>query len=111
MKTWPGQTEKARAFWERYSGKREVIGEALISHDPFDQFAWVQGWRFALCDYLTSEWGESIPGFRQSPAGPDEDCWEYERLTEGQYGPDVCLHALKIFDRYREWLRIAGEDY
>jgi len=111
MQEWKGMTDHARQYWARYSGKREVIGHALFGHDPGDQFGWVQGWRFALCDYLTSEWGESIPGFRQSPAGPDEHAYEYMELGYIQAGPEECAYALKIFDRYREWLRIAGRDY
>lgn len=111
VKEWPDMTEDARKYWALYSGKREVLGHALFNHDPGDQFGWCQGWRFALCDYLTSEWGEHVPGFRQGAGGPDGDAYEYEELTEIRPGPDECWYALRILDRYREWLRIAGKDY
>lgn len=111
MQEWEGMTDSARKYWALYSGKREVLGHALFSHDPGDQFAWCQGWRFALCDYLTFEWGEYVPDFRPSPMGPEEDAYEYEELTEIQPSPDECRYALRILDRYREWLRIAGRDY
>lgn len=111
MQEWEGMSDSAREFWSRYSDKREVLGYALFSHDPWDQFGWCQSWRFTLCDYLTFVWGESVPHFRPSSMGPDEDAFEYEELTEMQASPEACWYALRILDRYREWLRIAGRDY
>ena len=39
MKQWDGMTEFAQKYWATYSGKRMVLGEALLTHDPGDQFA------------------------------------------------------------------------
>lgn len=111
MKTWPGQTESARKYWARYSGKREVIGEALFSHDPYDQFAWCQGWRFAVADYLTYNRGEYVNGFRSAAGEPETESYEYQELCETAPGVEALRYAEKVLERYREWLRIAGEDY
>lgn len=96
-------------FWALYSGKRRVIGYALINHDAFDQFGWVQGWRFAICDYLYFECGEYVPEFR--PASEPEFSFEYEEIAHNEPDTEALLYALEILDRYREWLRIAGLDY
>lgn len=111
MREWEGMTDNARKYWALYSGMREILGHALFNHDPGDQFAWCQGWRFALCDYLEFVWGEEVPGFLPNITGPVEDAYEYQELKEIQPGPDECWYALRILDRYREWLRIAGKDY
>ncbi|MEU9258965.1 hypothetical protein AB0D68_10810 [Streptomyces sp. NPDC048212] len=111
MKEWEGMTERARKYWELYSGKREVLGEALFYHDPGDQFAWVQGWRFAIADYITFNLGENVEGFRPAAGGPDTDSYEYESLCESAPDLEALRYAEKVFERFREWLRIAGEDY
>jgi len=96
-------------FWDVYSGEREVLGHALFNHDPFDQFAWVQGWRFAIADYLVWELGEYVPEFRSY--APEEDAYEFETLKEIDASAEACQYALRILDRFREWLEIAEETY
>lgn len=88
-----------------------ILDTARLSSGMGDEFGWCQGWRFALCDYLTFEWGEDVPEFRPALYGPNEDAHEYQELTEIRPGPEECWYALRILDRYREWLRIAGRDY
>lgn len=95
----------------KYGTASPVLMLARDSHDPYDEFGWVQGWRFALRDYLTHEWGERPEGFRSAPSGPDEDAWEYEALMEARTPPGDARYALTILNRYREWLRMAGRDY
>lgn len=111
MQEWDGMTDNARKFWERYSGKREVIGHALFMHDPHDQFGWVQGWRFAIADYLTFNEGEYVDGFRPAMGGPDVDSYEYDELLCMNPSVEALRYAEKVFERFREWLRVAGEDY
>lgn len=96
-------------FWELYSGKRRILGEALIDHDPYDQFAWCQNWRFAIADYLVWDLGEYVPDYNSY--GPDSENWAYEQLME--LSPDVesLEYALMILHRFRVWLGIAGKDY
>lgn len=96
-------------FWTLYSGKRELLGHALFSHDPFDQFGWVQGWRFAICDYLYWEMGEYVPDFR--PASQPEYSYEFEEISELSPDLETLEYTLGILDRYRVWLGIAGLDY
>ena len=98
-------------FWGRYSGDRYALGIALFNHDPYDQFAWCQSYRFAICDILTFDRGEYVPEFYSS--GPETDDAAYQELTEAatRVTTDSLWYALKILDRYREWLRLAGEDY
>ena len=96
-------------FWTLYSGKRELLGHALLSHDPFDQFAWVQGWRFALCDYLTYDLGESVPEFRSY--APETESYEYQEIHELDIDSETAWYTLEILDRYRAWLGMAGLDY
>ncbi|GHG09905.1 hypothetical protein Shyd_66000 [Streptomyces hydrogenans] len=88
-----------------------VLYAARVCHDPGDEFGWVQGWRSAIADYLTHEWGESAPGFRPSPMGPHEEAYEYEELRGILAEPEELRYALRILDRYREWLCVAGRDY
>lgn len=111
MKEWPDMTDNARKFWALYSGKREVLGEALLSHDPGDQFGWCQSWRFAIADYLTFNVGEYVEGFRPALGDPDTDSYEYDTLCESAPATEALRYAEKVLDRYREWLRIAGKDY
>jgi hypothetical protein len=99
-----------REFWNLYSGKREVLGMVLLFHDPFDQFAWCQEWRFALCDLLYWQ-GVSVPDFKTLLTGPDTSSFAYQYLWDMSADREACRYALRILDRYREWLRIAGEDY
>lgn len=97
-------------FWELYSGKREVLGHALFDHDPYDQFAWCQEWRFSICNYLYHARGYRVPHYRPGAGGPDVS-YGYETLAETDPPIGAMLYALRILDRYREWLRIAGKDY
>ena len=87
----------------------KILDEVRLSYSG-DLFGHVQGWRFALADYLTFEWGESIPGFWPSDFGPDEDVHEYETLTDMQASPEDSLYALKILDRARSILGAEGLD-
>ncbi len=107
----------------KYGTTNPVLIEARINHDPYDEFAWVQGWRFAICDALLWDWGVSVPGFSPGAATEPEDTFELaaiRTLYEIEDGSipvdqwhleDELRYALKILDRYREWLRIAGKDY
>ncbi len=101
---------KSREFWELYSGKRTVIGEALINHDAFDQFAWCQEWRFAIADYLTFELGEFVPDFHPA-SEPDRESYPFELLTGMEPDRESLFYAFEILSRFREWLRIAEMDY
>lgn len=98
-------------FWDRYSGKRAVLGEALINHDPYDEFAWVQSWRFAIADRLYWYEGAYVPGYDPGPMSGPDLTFAYEQLAELEPTEDQMWYALGILDRYREWLRIAGRDY
>lgn len=80
----------------KYGTTNPVLIEARINHDPYDEFAWVQDWRWALRDY-------------DSPNA--ERTYAWETLTSMGTTPEERAYALKILDRYREWLRIAGKDY
>ena len=95
-----------------------ILGEARASFDPGDPFAWVQGYRFAICQVLAFHYDVFVPGFRPGAATAPEDSAEVADVEyAGRINPsDVAaqegmLQALVIFDRYREWLRIAGRDY
>lgn len=102
-------SDETVSYWERYSGKRAIIGEALLTHDAWDQFGWVQEWRFALCDYLYFECGEYVPEFR--PASEPGDTYAFDVLVNGEFSPETALYTLEILDRYRVWLGLAGLDY
>lgn len=102
----PGLAPK---FWELYSGKREVLGSALFHHDPYDQFAWCQTWRFAICDYLVWEMGEYVNDFRSH--APDREDYAFQELQEVSPSVEGLRYALEILDRYRVWLGLAGKDY
>lgn len=88
-----------------------VLQLAALNSGDGDVFGWVQGWRFALCDYLTFELGEHVPEFRPSPLGPDEDAFEYEELLHLRPTRNEAYHALHVLDRYRIWVGLAGRDY
>ena len=105
-----GTTETRSAFWDLYNGKRAILGEALLNHDPGDQFAWCQEWRFALADVLAYERGVWVEGYESF--GPDDSTYAYDCLTDQPgYSDADLLYAYDILTRYREWLRIAGVDY
>jgi hypothetical protein len=95
----------------KYGTANPVLMLARDNHDPYDEFAWVQGWRFAIADKLTFDKGEDVPDFTPSPFGPDTDSFEYAALCETFHTVETLWYALKILDRYREWLRAAGKDY
>lgn len=95
----------------KYGTTNPVLIQARLTHDPYDEFAWVQDWRFAIAQRL-EDLGEYVPEFR----GADDirDTYEYEAVagTETSEGDaEMMWYALRILDRYREWLRIAGKDY
>ncbi|MEU0912122.1 hypothetical protein [Streptomyces althioticus] len=110
----------------KYGTTNPVLIAARVLHDPYDEFAWVQGWRFAICEALLHDWGYLTPGFRTVRSRP-EDTMEYGEIRtlyviEDDNGlesidpmywhvEDELKYALRILDRYREWLRIAGRDY
>lgn len=92
-----------------YSGERSVLGDALLSHDPFDQYAWAQEWRLAVADALVFEHGEYVPGFRPGVFGPDRDSFAYGFTQDADVEP--LRYAFKILSRYVAWLELAGESY
>lgn len=86
-----------------------TLSLTMDNHDPYDEFAWVQGWRFALCDFLTFDRGENVPEFR--PASQPEKSYEYETLEYENPETEDLWNALRILDAYREWLGSQGRDY
>lgn len=106
----------------KYGTTNPVLIEARVDHDPYDEFAWCQKWRFAICEVLLFDWGYLAPGFRTVATEP-EDGYEIEAIRslyvidddsiarEYWHVEDELKYALMILDRYREWLRIAGLDY
>ena len=92
-----------------YSGVRSVLGDALISHDPYDQYGWAQEWRFAAADALVFEHGVHVPGFRPACSGPNRDAFAYA-YTQGA-DVEALQYAFKILTRFVDWLIMAGEDY
>jgi hypothetical protein len=96
-------------FHTRYAGARSVLGTALLSHDPYDQYGWAQEWRFAIADALVFEHGESVPGFKPSPFGPDRGSFAYSYVSDAD--ADALRYAFKILSRFVEWLTLSGEDY
>ncbi len=94
----------------KYGTTNRVLIEARIVHDPYDEFAWVQDWRFAIADVLAYERGVWVPGYESF--GPDDSTYAYDMLTDQPgYSDDELLYAYAILTRYREWLRLAGKDY
>jgi hypothetical protein len=77
--------------------------------DAYDIFGFCQEWRFAISDVLVWDMGESVPGFRSM--GPETDSYAYNWLRDQDAKADDLRYALRILDRYREWIRIAGRDY
>jgi len=92
----------------KYGTKNPVLIEARMNHDPCDQFAWVQEWRFAIAQWLTDASYE-VEDFRGSDDIRED--YAYEAITSVRPTISELRYALKVLDRYREWLRIAGEDY
>lgn len=94
-------------YLNSHGTKSPVLAEARIA-DTWDPFGWAQGWRFSLAQYLTDK-GEYVADFR----GVDEirEGYEYEMLTEIEASVNDATYALKILDRYRVWLGLAGKDY
>lgn len=98
----------------KYGTTNPVLIEARINHDPYDQFGWVQEWRFAIADYLHFVCRVHVPDFHPAPSGPDTDNYPWSVLmamAPCETTGDKLKYALNILDRYREWLRIAGKDY
>jgi hypothetical protein len=104
-------------------GYSEIMGGVRDAWDPGDQFASVQEWRFAICELLLHDFGHCVPGFRTMQTEPDMDDFavDYIRalyvieddsiaMEYWHYEEDM-KRVLVVLDRYREWLRIAGEDY
>lgn len=91
----------------KYGTTNPVLIEARIAHDPYDEFAWVQDWRFAIAQRL-QELGEYVPLFHGSP--DIRETYAYEMIAREDNVADL-EYAAKILERYREWLRIAGRDY
>ena len=91
-------------------------------HDPYDQFAWVQGWRFAVCEALLFDFGHLVPGFRTVASGAEPRAEidairsHYttvdDSLAPGDFHWEAdLLRVLTVLDRYRNWLALAGQDY
>jgi hypothetical protein len=95
----------------KYGTTNPVLIEARINHDPYDEFAWVQDWRFAICDLLLWNLGVPTDGFDPGCAEGPEETFAYDTLSSVEASYDELRYALKVLDRYREWLRIAGKDY
>jgi hypothetical protein len=100
----------------KYGTTNPVLIEARINHDPYDEFAWVQDWRFAIAEYLTHFRSTYVEGFRSVYTPGDtlammSESYAFEMLWGGNYSAKDLVYALKVLDRYREWLRIAGKDY
>jgi hypothetical protein len=87
---------------------RSVIKTALVLHDPYDQFAWVQGWRFAIAQYLTDQ-GEYVPEFRGADDIREDS--EYAELTATTPTVEALWYADTVLGRFRNLLRLAGKDY
>lgn len=95
----------------KYGTANPVLRVARVNHDPYDEFAWVQEWRFAISDYLYWHEGEAVPGFSPGGTSGPELSLAYEGISECAPSVEELWYALGILDRYREWLRIAGRDY
>lgn len=95
----------------KYGTANPVLMLARDNHDPRDEFAWVQEWRFAISDYLHWHEGEVVLGFSPGAMpGPDLSL-AYLEISEYDPTAEELWYALDILDRYREWLRMAGKDY
>jgi hypothetical protein len=102
-------------------GYQVIMYGARLTHDPSDQFGWVQGWRFAICKALLFDFGYLAPGFRT--AASDAESWEIEAIrslytiADDSLAPgdfhweDDLKRALEVLDRYRRLLALTGKDY
>jgi hypothetical protein len=101
----------------KYGTTNPVLIEARINHDPYDEFAWVQEWRFAIAEYLHHVQGVNVSEFRSGYAEGDfsslrTESYAFDTLwAQGEIVTSDLEYALKILDRYRNWLHIAGKDY
>jgi hypothetical protein len=93
-------------FRTLYSGKRSVLGDALRSHDPSDQYGWAEDWRYAVADALVWEHGERVPGIHPLPFGPEPS---YAYATVQGADADALRYAFKILSRFAAWLELAGQ--
>jgi len=90
-----------------------IVELARVYHDPYDEWAWCLGWLGSLCDVYVLERGRYIPSEVYTPgclAEPD-DSYEYEEITSLNPSDDELEYAIKILDRYANWLKMAGKDY
>lgn len=96
----------------QYGTTNPVLIEARINHDPYDEFAWVQEWRFAIAQFL-SDLGEYVPDFRGSDDIRESYAYESLENTFTCSAQDIraLTYAFRILSRYREWLSLAGKDY
>jgi hypothetical protein len=85
----------------KYGTTNPVLIEARINHDPYDEFAWVQDWRFAISDRLYWYEGEDVPGFNPGGATGPELTFAYETLSDLNPTVEQMEYALNILDRYR----------
>ena len=104
----------------KYGTTNPVLIEARVNHDPYDQFAWVQEWRFAIAEYLLFYRDHRVEDFRSAHESRNptsrlhslmDDSWAFTVVWELCPTTDTLLYAYRILSRFREWLRIAGEDY
>lgn len=86
-----------------------VLSLTMDDHDPYDEFGWVQGWRFGMADFLHFEREEYVPEFR--PASQPEFSYAYETLLYENPTTEDVQFALRVLDDYREWLGTQGRDY
>ncbi len=90
-------------------GENVVLALAMDNHDPYDEFGWVQGWRFGIADFLHFEREEFVSDFR--PGMEPENSYEFETLAYENPTTEDIKDALRILDEYREWLGAEGRDY
>jgi len=81
----------------------------------YDQWGWVQGWRFALAEYIYfgCHRPDLVPEFRPSAwYEPDTDVWEFIELTNrGPFTEDELIRVWRVLNRYVNWLKVAGKEY
>ncbi|MDX3260757.1 hypothetical protein PV336_16170 [Streptomyces sp. MI02-2A] len=98
-----------------HNGYQSAMYEARLFHDPYDQFGWVQEWRFALAEVLLFDLGEGTPGYNPGAATePEEDSYAVECLRSAiSTGTTVgdLRRMQRVLDRFREMLAAAGLDY
>lgn len=107
-----------------YDNKRETPGynelryEALLTHDPYDQWGWVMGEAFALCDAVYVYWGVTLPEYRPGPGVTFAAVLQDYRggsilslLSDGVADYEDVLRWFKVLTRFANWLKMAGKDY